>query len=127
MTSPSWPWPGDNATDRARRVANSLLALLPHDVQSRAVVSARAVGETWLGQRLVTYTPDQAITTAQAAAMLGISPDVVRQWACRHHPTDPNRPLLRREGMRGREQTYLVRNVLEASFQARRRRVLDRN
>lgn len=80
MTSPSWPWPGDNATDRARRVANSLLALLPFDVQSRAVVSARAVGETWLGPSLVAWDVSDKVTTAQAAELVHVKPSTIRKW-----------------------------------------------
>lgn len=119
-----WPWPGDTATERARRIANSLLALLSADEASVHIATAHRLGETWLGERLLTYTPDQAITTAQAAELLSVSRDVIRQWACAPHPDDPDRPLLPRAGRRGRQQTYLVRCLLDASYLARRRRRL---
>lgn len=119
MTDP-WPWPSDTPCERARRIANSLLALLSESDRDMAIRKARAVGETWLGEQLLLYTADQAITTAQAAAMLSVSQDVIRQWACRPHPDGSGRALLPRAGRRGREMTYLVRNVLDASYHSRR-------
>lgn len=117
-----WPWPEDTNLDRARRIANSLLAQLPEAERDRAVATAHRLGQTWLGSSLVTYTPDQAITTAQAAQMLSVSQDTIRQWACTPHPCDPLRPLLPRAGRVGRWQTYLVRCLLDAAFHARRGR-----
>lgn len=120
MTDP-WPWPGDTATERARRIANSLIALLPPDEAAIHIATAHRLGESWLGARLLTYTPDRAITTEQAAELLSVSRDTIRQWACTPHPDDPNRPLLPRAGRRGRQQTYLVKCLLDAAYLARRR------
>lgn len=122
MTDP-WPWPEDLPVDRARRIANSLLALLSADEAARHVATARRLGETWLGAYLLTYTPDQAITTAEAAQLLSVSEDTIRQWACKPHPDDPTRPLLPRAGRRGRQQTYLVRCLFDAAQHARSRRL----
>jgi len=117
-----WPWPGDTPTERARRIANSLLALLP--AEERPIWSARAhaFGETWLGENLVIYTADQAITGEQAAQLLAIPDYQIRRWACTPHPDDPTKPLLPRAGRVGRHQTYLVRNVLDAAAATRRAR-----
>ncbi len=76
----TWPWPGDNATDRARHVANSLLALLPDTERSRAIVSARAVGETWLGANLLRWDTSDKVTTGQAAELVHVKPATIRKW-----------------------------------------------
>lgn len=106
--------------ERARRIANSLLALLPADERTTWTERAHAVGETWLGATLITYSDDQALTTRQAAQLLCVSETVIRQWACQPHPTRPGRPLLPRAGRQGRQQTYLVRCLLDASAAVRR-------
>jgi hypothetical protein len=118
-----WPWPGDNATERARRIANSLLALLP--AEERPVWTARAhdLGETWLGETLLRWTADDAITGDEAAQLVHVSADTIRQWATLRHPEDPQRKLLPRFKMRGRHRTYLVRDVLDASAAVRRGRL----
>lgn len=116
-----WPWPEDTALERARRIANSLIALLPPDEATIHIATAHRLGESWLGARLLAYTPDQAITTTQAAELLSVSRDVIRQWACAPHPQDPSRPLLPRAGRRGRQQTYLVKCLFDAAYLARHR------
>lgn len=118
-----WPWPGDNATERARRIANSLLALLPAEEQPEWIARAHELGETWFGEGLVIYTPDQAINTAQAAQLIGVSQDVIRQWACKPHPEDPGRKLLPRFKKQGNHRTYLAGDVLDAAAALRRQRV----
>lgn len=112
MAAPSWPWPGDNATDRARHVANSLLALLPFDEQSRAIVSARAVGETWLGASLLRWDISDKVTTNQAAELIHVKPSTIRKW----HSTG----LLQNAGT----GYYLVGAVLECAAARRRARVV---
>lgn len=122
MSDP-WPWPADLPVDRARRIANSLLAELfevrPEHARQH-VAAAHRLGETWLGSALVTYDNDQAITTRQAAALLCVSEGVIRLWACTPHPTRPGHMLLARAGRRGRAQTYIVRALWDASFEVNR-------
>jgi len=117
-----WPWPEDTPTERARAIANSLLALLPAAERPIWVARAHALGEIWLGERLLTYTPDQAITGEQAAELLSLPSYEIRRWACMRHPAEPNRPLLPRAGRSGRHQTYLLRNVLDAAAIRRQNR-----
>ena len=117
-----WPWPRDTALERARRIANSLLSLLPEAERGVWTARAHALGETWLGERLVTYTPDQALDTHRAADLAGVPEYEIRRWACRRHPEDPARSLLPRAGRQGRQQTYLARNVLDAAAAVRRTR-----
>lgn len=120
----AWPYPGDTPLQRARRIANSLLAMLPTPDREAMTARAHAFGETWLGATLMTYTPDQAITADLAAELLVVSERQIRGWATMPHPEHPDRPLLPRAGRqrngRGRRQTYLVRDLLDASA------VLDR-
>jgi len=124
MTDP-WPWTADLPVDRARRIANSLLAevfeVRPEQGRQH-VAAAHRLGETWLGSILVTYDNDQAITTRQAAQLLCVSEGVIRLWACTPHPTRPGHMLLARAGRRGRAQTYIVRALLDASFEVSRAR-----
>jgi hypothetical protein len=108
-----WPWPEDTATERARRIANSLLALLPADERPAWVARAHSLGETWLGETLVVHADDEAITGPEAAAMLSVSEDTIRQWAARS--------LLPRFGWRGRRRTYLVADLFSAAAASRRR------
>jgi hypothetical protein len=76
----TWPWPGETPTERARRIANSLLAALPEDDRQRAITAARAVGETWLGEELLAWTEDDVVTTAQAAELVHVGPSTIRKW-----------------------------------------------
>jgi len=125
VTDP-WPWPTDLPVDRARRIANSLLAQLAQadpDETARNIAAAHRLGETWLGSTLVAYDNDQAITTRQAAELLCVSEGVIRLWACTPHPTRPGQMLLARAGRRGRAQTYIVRALLDASFEVGQARV----
>jgi hypothetical protein len=108
--------------DRARRIANSLLALMPESDRGRHLALAHQLGETWLGERLLMHTPDEAITTDEAAALVSVSREVIRRWACTRSSEEPGRMLLPRAGRRGRSMTYLTRNVLEASAEASRTR-----
>lgn len=126
--SSNWPWPADSPTERARRIANSLLALLPADERPIWTARAHALGETWLGETLLRWTADDAITGKEAAQMLSVSEAVIRQWACKAHPDDPDKPLLRRFRMQGRCRTYLVKDLLDAAAvvrQSRESRRLD--
>ena len=104
----NWPWPGDNATDRARAVANSLLALLPTHERDRAIRTARAVGETWLGSTLLRYDVTDVVTTAEAAELLHVRPSTIRKWHSDGELT--NRGTGR----------YLVSEVLDVAASKRR-------
>lgn len=118
-----WPWPGESATERARRIANSLLTLLPADEQPVWTARAHALGETWLGSVLITYDETSIITTEQAAALVHVSRDTIRRWACSVHPEDPARPLLPRLRREGHWMTYRATDVIDASAALRRARM----
>jgi len=117
-----WPTAADTPLDRARAIANSLLRLLPASERPMWTARAHALGETWLGEQPVIHTPDQAITTREAAQLLGVSEDLIRAWACRPHPEDPTRKLLPRFKKDGARRTYLVADVLDAAAAVRRSR-----
>ena len=119
---PSWPWPGDTPLERARRIANSLLTYLTTDHRQQVVTMAHAYGEMWLGESVVIYADDQAITTQQAAEMFGVPEYEVRRWATMRHPEDPERVLLPRYGRDGKWTTYLVEHLREARAALRRTR-----
>ena len=107
-----WPWPGDTATERARRIANSLLGLLPDGERDIAIRKARAVGETWLGANLLRWTKDDVVTTAQAAELIHMRPSTIRKWHSQGHL--PNHL--------GRPGRYVVAAVLDCAAQRRRER-----
>jgi excisionase family DNA binding protein len=111
MTDP-WPWPGDTPTERARRIANSLLALLPDQQRDHAIRQARAVGETWLGRTLLRWDKTDAVTTAEAAELLHVNPSTIRKWHSEGHL--PNH--------QGRTGVYVVAHVLDCAAQRRRER-----
>lgn len=117
-----WPWPGDNATERARRIANSLLALLPAEERPVWTTRAHQLGETWLGETIVGLKDDDAITGRQAAQLVHVSEDVIRKWASMPHPDAPDRKLLPRFKKLGGRRTYIVQHVLDAAAAIRRTR-----
>lgn len=114
MTDP-WPWPGDTALDRSRRIANSLLALLPDAERVRAVRQARAVGETWLGANLLRWEVSDVVSTAEAAELVGVGPSTVRKWHSQGYL--PNHL--------GRRGCYVVARVLDCAAARHRERVFD--
>lgn len=106
----AWPHPGDTPTDRARRIANTILRRLPDDEQARAIAQARAVGETWLGPELVRWTNDDIVPTKRAAEIIHVGPSTIRKWH--------SQGLLANHG-RGR---YRVGDVLDCAARIRHRR-----
>lgn len=79
MTDP-WPWPEDLPVDRARRIANSLLVLLPEAEISRHVATARRLGESWLGANLLQWDISDVVSTAQAAELVHVGASTIRKW-----------------------------------------------
>lgn len=110
MTDP-WPWPEDLPVDRARRIANSLLALLPDDEAARHVATARRLGETWLGANLLRFDVTDVVTTAEAAELVHVGASTIRKWHSEGYL--PNHL--------GRQGRYVVAHVLDCA--AARRRV----
>lgn len=107
----TWPWPADNATERARRIANSLVALLPPDERKRHVATAHRLGETWLGATLIHHELDEVVTTTEAAGLIHMKPSTIRKWHSLGYLSAVRR---------GR---YRVRDVLDCSAERRRARL----
>lgn len=122
QTKPRWPWAGDTELQKARRLANSALTMLAKvDPESAELLvdQAHLYGESWLGPGLVINSLEDALTTVEAAQLLHVKPGTIRKWACTEHP-DPVKAaagemVLRRFTMRGRDRTYLVKDVYEAN------------
>lgn len=106
----TWPWPGDTPTERARRIANSLLGLLPANERGVWTARAHALGETWLGEDLITWTPDDIVSTKQAARILHVAPGTIRKWHSLGYLSDKGR---------GR---YVVGDVLDCAAARRHAR-----
>lgn len=94
--------------ERARRIANTLLALLPDAEQETMRARAHAIGETWLGESLLRWTVDDVLPPREAAAVVHATPDKLRSWV--------HMGVLARVG-RG----YRVGDVLDAAAEVRRR------
>lgn len=104
-----WPWPGDTPTERARRIANSLLMLLPADERPVWTARAHAIGETWLGETLVRWTADDVVPPGEAARLVHKTTADLRKWV--------QMGLLKRSG-----SGYRVGDVLDAAATAQQRR-----
>lgn len=109
MTDP-WPWPEDLPVDRARRIANSLLALLPDGEAARHIVTARRLGESWLGANLLRFEITDVVTTAQAAELVHVGASTIRKWHSQGY-------LANHQGRAGR---YVVALVLDCAAARRR-------
>ncbi len=114
----AWPNPVDTALDRARRIAGmyrAQLRTLDLDACDRLDQTAASFGETWMLDKPDVLQPDKDMTTSEAAELVHVSEGTIRKWACWPHPTEPDRTLLPRYGVRNRERTYLAQHVLEAA------------
>jgi hypothetical protein len=116
---PRWPYPGDTQLDIARRIAGVYREHL--HTANRAVCDAldaamRAYGQLWMFPQPVLVDDTDAITTAQAAALVSRSQAAIRRWAATAHPTIPGRALLPRFGWDGKSRTYLAGEVRAAAY-----------
>jgi hypothetical protein len=119
-----WPNAVDTALDRARRVAGmyrARLRALDRQACNELDDTAAAFGETWMLERPDIVDPDRELTTVQAAELVNVPVQRIRNWACLNHPDYPDQRLLPRFKMRGRERTYLAVNVLAAAALMRQR------
>jgi hypothetical protein len=119
-----WPNPVDTPLDRARRIAGmyrAQLRALDRDACDELDETAASFGEDWMLERADVIDADRELTTAQAAELINVPAQRIRQWACLDHPEQPGQPLLPRFKKRGRERTYLVGQVLAAAALMRQR------
>lgn len=105
-----WPNPADTSLERARRIANTLLSLLPAEERQTWADRAHALGETWLSASLVTWGVDDIVPTKTAAELVHMKPSTIRKW---HSEGDL------RNVTRGR---YRVGDVLDCAAVRRARR-----
>jgi hypothetical protein len=71
-----WPFPGDNALVRARKVAQmyrAALGLASPDMQRQCDDTAAGFGELWVAPRQVVYDDDDWLRPADAADFLCVS------------------------------------------------------
>ncbi len=126
-----WPWPGDTELAKARKIAiayRTHLHTANPGVCDALDEAMRAYGQTWVVPMPVIDDDGMGdITTREAADLVGVSVDTIRQWACTPHPDVPGAMLLPRFKMRGRERTYLASHVREAKAVATSRRLARRS
>lgn len=119
----TWPFPGDNEAQRARTIAqayrNQLHAAAPQ-LCRLLDERMRAFGQLWIINEELAAPDDQPVTTAEAAMLVSVRQETIRQWACTPHPDDPQRMVLPRYDMRGRHRTYLAGDVRTAANLMRR-------
>jgi hypothetical protein len=118
MTAGVWPWAGDTELTRARKVAQAYRAALGANNRTlRDQLDATMVshGQTWVLDLVATTAPDglDEMTTKEAAELVHVPPHRILAWASERGPD--GRPLLPKFGKRGRESTYLVRDIAAAA------------
>ncbi len=109
-----WPWPGDTPAERARRIANAMLAMVPEEQRQVAVRHAHELGETWLGVEVVMWGPEDIVTTREASTVAHVGESTIRKWHSEGHLVNVTT---------GR---YRVVDVLECSARMRDRRTQRR-
>lgn len=115
----AWPYPGETALLRARRVALAYREYLKQANPSLCDAldeTMRSFGQDWVAPTVYRYSPGDALTTAEAALLVSVRQETIRQWACTPHPEDPSRMLLPRFRRQGRQMTYLVEHVKSAAL-----------
>jgi excisionase family DNA binding protein len=113
----SWPWPGDSALDRAKRIAQSYRAeLLAADPAACELLDQRAeqVGEGWVRPTLVHVDIDDWVRVDHAAELVGRGRDAIHKWI--------QRGKLRAIKDEHGRSTVRVGDVLALSAEVRRRR-----
>lgn len=81
-----WPWPADTQLDIARRLLQSyrsaLMALKPETCQQLDAEAVR-FGQGWVEEKIETANDDDLVSASEAAELVGVKPEVIRQWASR--------------------------------------------
>lgn len=122
-----WPWRGDSAVDRARRVAQSYRAALADTDPARcAALDAEMtrLGQAWVKPLLAQVELDDFVTLAEAAHLVGMTKDAVYKWTVHRGARAPM--LDTRENDDG-QITVCIRDVLRVNAEHRRRRAERRS
>lgn len=112
-----WPFPGDSALDRSRRIARSYRTELYAVDPDRCIEldnKARLLGEGWVAPEQAVFTVDDMLTAPQIAEILGVQPATVRQWGARH--------LVKRHTTLDGRTVYRLGDVIDYQADQRRRR-----
>jgi hypothetical protein len=105
-----WPWGVETELQKARRVAvayrQHLRAANP-TICDALDATLLDLGQVWIVPRPVVWDDTDAITTGEAAELVGKTPADIRRWA--------SDGLLPRFGQDGRSRTYLAGDVRAAA------------
>lgn len=96
--SSQWPWPGDTALTRARRIAASYRAVLEDiapDICHQLDQQMITMGVDWIVPRVVAWSEDDWMSAEQVAQYAGVSLATVYSWRHRGMPS-----LVTNEGIR---------------------------
>lgn len=118
MTTTAWPWPADTKLDIARRLLQSYRAALSKaDPDGCALIDAKAaaVGQGWVVPKIETVDLDDLLTAVEAAELVGVTAQVIYQWAYRGH-------IPRHTSTSGSASMYRAGDVLDHLTRTRRQR-----
>lgn len=127
-TRQQWPYPGDTPLQRARRWAQAYrqhLRTANPELCAALDDAARAYGDTWLVETLVTVNDDDLLTTAEAAELVGVDIETIRQWRKRGYKSrSGDRQYLQKRGLteNGRPM-FRAAEVLDAAQTTRQNRL----
>lgn len=119
--STDWPWPADTSLDIARRLLQSYRqALMSIDPESCRLIDVHAatVGQGWVAPKVETVDLDDLVVAADAAALAGVTVQVIRQWAYRGY--------IPRHHAAGHPTRHRVGDVLDHVAKVRRERAQRR-
>lgn len=117
MTLP-WPWPADTQLDIARRLLQSYREQLKStdpDTCTLLDTQATEFGQGWVIPKIQHVDSDDLLLAPDVAELVGVTAQVIFQWAYRGH-------ITRHEGADGRTR-FRVGDVLDHQGQTRRNRV----
>jgi hypothetical protein len=115
-TTARWPFVNDHPLTRSRRAALAYRAALRLNNRSLCDQIDQTLvgyGETWVVEAEVTIDTDglDEVTTTEAAELAHVPAWQIRHWAATPDPDRPGRMLLPTFGKRGKQNTYLARDV----------------
>lgn len=122
MPDDPWPWRGDSAVDRARRVAQSYRAALADADPARcAALDAEMarLGQEWVRPVLAHVDLDDFVSLARAGELVGLSKDAVYKWTVARGGRPP---MLSARRSDAGALTVCIRDVLRVNAEHRRRR-----
>jgi hypothetical protein len=122
-----WPWRGDSAVERARRVAQSYRAALAElDRERCTAIDTQMIrlGQEWVKPLLARIDLDDFVTLARAGELVGLTKDAVYKWTVNRGARPP---MLHTRRDDNGQITVCIRDVLRVHAEHRKRRAERRS